>query len=157
MRAHAVSASTQDKYGNERINKQNWNHIAPWERKHYRAITSVAMREGWREVVGRIYSLLIHFHPSSGDGSLPWSFASHRCVRSSHLMTVVQGWSGNRLQEARTFDWNVTLIHKIWYFPPDVRVGEEDGGVVLSDISWCALVEQHVLSRGVNVFFWSKL
>lgn len=91
---HPVSASTQDKYGNEWINKQKWNHIAPWERKHDRAATSVAMREGRREVVGCIYSMLIHFHPSSGDGSLPWSFASRRCVRSAPRMTVVQGRAG---------------------------------------------------------------
>lgn len=94
MHAHPVSASTQDKYGNERINKQKWNHIAPWERKHDRAVTSVAGREVRREVVGCIYSSLIHFHPSSGDGSLMWSFASHRCVRSTQKMTVVQGRSG---------------------------------------------------------------
>lgn len=33
VRAHPVSVSTQNKYGNEWINKQKWNHIALWERK----------------------------------------------------------------------------------------------------------------------------
>lgn len=117
MHIHPVSTSTQDKYGNENVNKQKWNHIAPWERKHYRTITSVAMREGWREVVGCIYSLLIHSHPSSGDGSLLWSSASHRCVLFAHKIMVVTRQIRNRLQEERKFDWNVTLIHRIWSFP----------------------------------------
>lgn len=42
--AHLVSASTQDKWRNERINKQEWKHTAPWEREHDLAATSVATR-----------------------------------------------------------------------------------------------------------------
>lgn len=44
-----VSATTHDQYRNHCINKQKWNHIAPWERKHRRAVTSVAVREGWMD------------------------------------------------------------------------------------------------------------
>lgn len=98
VHAHLVSVSTQDEWGNERINKQKWNHTAPWERKNDQAITSVAEREGQREVVGCIYPLLIYFHPSSGSGSgtLPNTDVSARLRGWRWYKAVLNPFTGSQ-------------------------------------------------------------
>lgn len=71
---------------------------------------------------------------------------------------------GNLLQEARKFDWNVTLIHKIWSFPAATRCWRWSGGGErrscfvwnqLACTCW-ATTWSHPQERW-NLFFWSKL
>ncbi len=95
-------------------NKQKWNHIAPWERKHDRAVTSVAMREGMKG------SCWVYLFIADAFPSIFWWRKSPVELCLTQMCPLCSWDDGgarqirNRLQEARKFDWNVTLIHKIW-------------------------------------------
>lgn len=114
VRALPVPASTQDKYGNEWINKQKWNHIAPWER-NTPSSCNICCNKGGMKGSCWVYLFIADTFPS-----IFWwrkSPVELWLTQMCPLCSYDDGGTGqikNRLQEARKFEGNVTLIHKIW-------------------------------------------